>query len=172
MLPYQSLPNIKRSNFLPPFSLSIIHLLPHVEKTSLKKKMNGRKLRNPKFRRETVRLNNKTKKLRNMKKKNCPSLNCIFFSILISMCSHLLQLCSHGSRLSNKSNSFNFKARTEIRSDHKSPINLGSSRTWLLPSSTQTAIFPPLMRSQKIAMADGTGLDQAAAFFSTTASAR
>ena len=102
MLPYQSLPNIKRSNFLPPFSSSIIHLLPHVEKTSWKKQMNGRKLRNPKFRRETVRLNNKTKKLRNMKKKNCPSLNCIFFSILISMCSHLLQLCSHGSRLSNK----------------------------------------------------------------------
>jgi len=40
-----------------------------VENTSWKKKMNGRKLRNPKFRRETVRLNNKTKKLRNMKKK-------------------------------------------------------------------------------------------------------
>jgi len=96
--------------------------------------MNARKLRNPKFRRETVRLHNKTKKLRNMKKKNYPSLACTFFSILISACSHLLQFCPHGSRLTKKEQ---LQLQSQNRNQIRSQI---SHQSWLVPHVT-----PPIL---------------------------
>jgi len=129
--------------------------------------MNARKLRNPKFRRETVRLHNKTKKLRNMKKKNYPSLACTFFSILISACSHLLQFCPHGSRLTKKEQ---LQLQSQNRNQIRSQI---FHQSWLISSVT-----PPILDtdchipSPHAIPADHHGLDQAAAFFSSTASVR
>lgn len=69
-----------------------------------------------------------------MKKKNCPSLACTFFSILISVCSHLLQFCSHGSRLTKKKQ---LQLQSQNRNQIRSQI---SHQSWLVPSVT-----PPIL---------------------------